>query len=161
MPKTQKLNLELTNNSSITFEQWRKSINGVGDGISTPKSNFQLIDDYLANLPDNNIIKEYSTRSHFPATGDKAHLYVDVSSGDVYFWATVPAGVFNTTSLYKKIVPDEPVVQIFHRRNQFPGQGKEKYLYHAMIESLTYFWSNTTSSYISLYEEDTIDGGTF
>lgn len=50
MPKTPNLNLELTTDNSITFEEWRKAINGENDGVTVDKSNAQLIDEFLGNF---------------------------------------------------------------------------------------------------------------
>lgn len=47
MAKTTNLNLELTDDNTTAFKDWRESLNGVGDGDTIPKSNMQLIDDAI------------------------------------------------------------------------------------------------------------------
>lgn len=50
MAKTTNLNLELTDDNTTSFKDWRESINGVGDGDTIPKSNMQLIDEAIGAI---------------------------------------------------------------------------------------------------------------
>jgi hypothetical protein len=59
MPKTTNLGLELTNDNSTTFKDWREKINGVGDGDTIPKSNMQLIDEFAGSV--NTILGDIDT----------------------------------------------------------------------------------------------------
>jgi len=45
------LGLELTTDDVTTFENWRKALNGQGDGTEgSPKSNAQLIDEFAISI---------------------------------------------------------------------------------------------------------------
>ena len=48
MPKTVNLGLELTDDNSTKFKDWREKINGVGDGEI--KSNMQIIDNAIGDI---------------------------------------------------------------------------------------------------------------
>jgi hypothetical protein len=48
MPKTINLGLELTDDNSTTFKDWREKINGVGSGEN--KSNMQIIDEFAGQI---------------------------------------------------------------------------------------------------------------
>lgn len=48
MPKTTNLGLELTDDNSTKFKNWREAINGVGEGEN--KSNMQLIDEFAGEV---------------------------------------------------------------------------------------------------------------
>lgn len=59
MPKTNNLGLELTDDPSTNFKDWREALNGVGDGTVTPKSNMQLIDEFAGQI--NEILGDIDT----------------------------------------------------------------------------------------------------
>ena len=48
MAKTPNLGLEITTESSTLFEDWRKAINGEGEGPT--RSNAQIIDDFVQTI---------------------------------------------------------------------------------------------------------------
>ena len=48
MPKTTNLGLELTDDNSTKFKDWREKMNGVGSGEN--KSNMQLIDEFAGQI---------------------------------------------------------------------------------------------------------------
>lgn len=59
MPKTTNLGLELTDDNSTKFKDWREKMNGVGDGDTIPKSNMQLIDEFAGQI--NEILGDIDT----------------------------------------------------------------------------------------------------
>ena len=59
MAKTTNLGLELTDDNSTKFKDWREKINGVGDGDTIPKSNMQLIDEFAGSV--NTILGDIDT----------------------------------------------------------------------------------------------------
>ena len=55
MPKTTKLNLNLTTDTSTPVSTWQKSLDGDNDGVIIEKSNMQLIDEF-ANSVDTRVV---------------------------------------------------------------------------------------------------------
>ena len=49
--KTTNMGLVLTVNEDMTFQEWRRLMNGEGDGTEeNPKSNMQIIDEVLGQI---------------------------------------------------------------------------------------------------------------